>query len=149
MSAVPNSQEAVTSVGPGELFLEGNLLLLELEGDVVLVKTWCIALDPADHKTADFSSVFATSDLSVKIPDGTGGGRSVALGLYSTCLQRTSRDIRPDWVMAWAVIGKAVELPGALRWMAMPEDREFAVGVDQTRREVANGEKAQDASGKT
>jgi aspyridone synthetase trans-acting enoyl reductase len=62
---------------------------------------------------------------------GTAGGKYVAVGPYSTKLQRMRRDIKPDWVMAWTVFGKTIELPGVFRRAPMPEDREFATGFSR------------------
>jgi aspyridone synthetase trans-acting enoyl reductase len=62
---------------------------------------------------------------------GTTGGKYVAVGPYSTKLQRIRRDIKPDWVMAWTVFGKTIALSGVFRRAPMPEDREFATGFSR------------------
>jgi NADPH:quinone reductase-like Zn-dependent oxidoreductase len=56
MSAMPSSQRAVISVGPGELALKEGLPVPNVEDDMTLVKTKCVALNPADYKMSDFSS---------------------------------------------------------------------------------------------
>jgi aspyridone synthetase trans-acting enoyl reductase len=56
MATIPSSQRAVISVGPGELALKEGLPIPNVEDDMVLVKTKCVALNPADYKMSDFSS---------------------------------------------------------------------------------------------
>ena len=58
---------------------------------------------------------------------GQSGGHYTSLDPFPPRLQRMRRDVKPDWIIAWTVFGKAINLRGAFRRPAIPMDRTFAL----------------------
>ncbi|KAF2136068.1 uncharacterized protein K452DRAFT_238153 [Aplosporella prunicola CBS 121167] len=57
---------------------------------------------------------------------GDGGGHYTALEQYPRRLTIRRRNVSHDWVLGWTLFGKPVELAGAYRRPALPEDRAFS-----------------------
>ncbi|KAI3400060.1 hypothetical protein diail_4598 [Diaporthe ilicicola] len=63
---------------------------------------------------------------------GPKGGRYVALNPVSTLVKYTRRDVSADWLMAVAMFGEAVTLPGVYGRPARPELRALAARIFRT-----------------
>ena len=56
-SSLPRYQTAIVAEGPGKLTIKHNVPVPTLEPGTVLVKTFAVAINPADAKMLDYSAV--------------------------------------------------------------------------------------------
>ncbi|KAF4636864.1 hypothetical protein G7Y89_g1215 [Cudoniella acicularis] len=58
---------------------------------------------------------------------GRNGGKYTALESFPNRLSLRRKNVKPEWILAWSIFGKTIELGGDYRRDVRPEDRKFAV----------------------